>query len=462
MNTPANPISTVGGSHVPIVRAILESRADYVCFLCTGPDPETGKAGSNVQIEGKGIFIKARPDDPMPTLPNIPTQCGLSAEQFELRRVPSDDLDAIYDVCRAALHDLRQRQHSAPPPSGGRPGGGNAPDVSLSLPPTPSRREGERTVTHQRHPGMRIVADYTGGTKSMSAALVLAAIDAEGVALQLVTGNRVDLVRVRDGAENAAPANIEAIRLERRMQPYLNAWERHAYAEAEAGLRGLPTPGNAALRGQLNRARDLSAAFAAWDAFDHATARDRLQGYAARLPEDWKPLLGALRALADADPVKRQAAQLFDLYRNAERRFAQGRHDDGVARLYRLLEWTAQWLLEKRCQVKTGDLPADWAPHIAPNRNGQRQAGLFEAWRLVAERTPGPLAAWHKEHRETMLDHLNARNASILAHGFAPVTAATGQQFLDWLAGEFLTALLAETATVGIRQLPPQWPSRYA
>ena len=424
MTTSANPIQTVllctvGGSHAPIVRAIQESRADFVCFLCTGPDPETGRAGSDVQIEGKGHFIKADFKDERPTLPNIPTQCGLPADRYELRRVPSDDLDAIYAGCRAALADLRQR-----------------------------------------HPGARIVADYTGGTKSMSAALVMAAIEAERVELQLVTGNRVDLVRVRDGAENAAPANIEAIRLERRMQPYLNAWERHAYAEAEAGLKALAAPLNATLRGQLNRARDLSAAFASWDAFNHAAARERLQVYAARLPADWKPLFGALTGLTDSHPIKQQAAQLLDLYRNAERRFAQGRHDDGVARLYRLLEWTAQWALERHCQVRTADLPADWLPGKTPNREGKFQAGLFEAWGLVSEKTRGPLADWHASRREAMLDHLSARNASILAHGFAPVTAATGQRFLDWLSGDFLTALVAETAAAGIRQLPPQLPAR--
>lgn len=410
-------LCTVGGSHAPILRAIEASRADFVCFLCTGPDPETGKAGSDVQIEGKGLCIKANQNDPAPSLPNIPTQCGLASDRYELRRVPADDLDAIHAVCREALRDLRRR-----------------------------------------HPDAQLVADYTGGTKSMTAALVLAAIEDEAVELQLVTGNRVDLVRVRDGAETAAPANIEAIRLERQMQPYLNAWDSHAYAEAEAGLRALATPGNAILRGRLNRMRDLSAALAAWDAFDHATARDRLQGYAAALPDDWKPLLGTLSVLVDAEPRKRQAAQLLDLYRNAERRLAQGRHDDGVARLYRLLEWTAQWLLETRCGVSTGNLPEDWVPHLPPNREGKRQAGLYEAWRLVAAKTQGPLADWHTRQRETMLNHLNARNASILAHGFAPVTTATGRGFLDWLTGDFLTALLAESATMSIRQLPPQLP----
>jgi hypothetical protein len=40
--------------------------------------------------------------------------------------------------------------------------------------------------------------------------------------------------------------------------------------------------------------------------------------------------------------------------------------------------------------------------------------------------TPAALADWHKERRKTLLNHLNARNASILAHGFAPVSAAAG------------------------------------
>ena len=411
-------LCTVGGSHVPIVRAIQESGADYVCFLCTGPDPNTGKAGSDAQIEGQGFCIRERPTDDKPTLPNIPSQCGLAAGRYELRRVPSDDLDAIHGLCREALADLRRR-----------------------------------------YPQARLLADYTGGTKSMSAALVLAALDSEDVELQLVTGNRVDLVRVRDGAETAAPATIEAIRLQRRMQPYLNAWTRHAYAEAEAGLRRLPTPANATLRGRLNRARDLSAAFAAWDAFDHAGAFQRLHGYAAALADDTRPLLGVLRVLTEGEPLQREAAQLLDLYRNAERRFAQGRHDDGVARLYRLLEWTAQWLLQRDCQVSTGDLPPDWVPQLPPNRDGKRQAGLFEAWRLVAERTRGPLAAWHRDRREPMLDYLRARNASILAHGFAPVGAAAGRAFHDWLAGEFLDALLQETAPLGLRRLPPQLPA---
>ena len=416
-------ICTVGGSHQPIVRAIETNKPDFVCFICTGRDPATHRPGSEIQITGNGNFIKANHADETPSLPNIPTQCGLGEDQYELCLVPADDLDGIYVGCRMALQELRKR-----------------------------------------YPTARIITDYTGGTKSMSAGLVLAALEDGTTALQLVMGERWDLIGVQDG-EMAALANVDSIRLERSMQPYLNAWHRFSYAEAAAGLSTVPMPNNVDQQGRFIRRRAISTAFAAWDAFDHTTARQILKTYGAALPGDWGVFHGVLGALTSKEnPPKQQAAQLFDLYRNAERRFAQGRHDDGVARLYRLLEWTAQWLLEKHCQVRTADLPRDWFPEgKVPNRDGRYQAGLFEAWGLVGSRTTGPLANWYTANQNAMLDQLRARNGSILAHGFEPVSASLGQQFHDWLAKDFITALLEETAadnSIRINQLPPQLPTK--
>ena len=53
-----------------------------------------------------------------------------------------------------------------------------------------------------KHPNARIIADYTGGTKTMSAALVLATYDKK-IDLSLVTGPRTDQVKnhVRGGRE---------------------------------------------------------------------------------------------------------------------------------------------------------------------------------------------------------------------------------------------------------------------
>ena len=66
-------LCTVGGSHQPILKAIESVSPDFVCFVCTGPDPVTGKAGSLRQVTGKNAVIFADRDAAAPTLPNIPT-----------------------------------------------------------------------------------------------------------------------------------------------------------------------------------------------------------------------------------------------------------------------------------------------------------------------------------------------------------------------------------------------------
>lgn len=417
-------LCTVGGSHQPIVSAIETLRPDFVCFVCTGKDPGTGKPGSDVQITGKGNIIKANFNDDRPSLPNIPTQTGLAEDRFEVRLCPADDLDAVF---RAGFEAL----------------------ASLKL----------------RFPEARLVADYTGGTKTMSAGLVAAALETDGVELQLVTGNRADLVKVRDGWQEAGEAKADDIRLSRRMNPYLRAWSRYAYDETASGLASLTMPKDTALRSRLAKARDLSRAYAAWDRFEHGEALAMLQSYAAVLPAEFREHLGVLQRLcAKADDPKREPALLFDLYRNAERRAAQGRYDDAVARLYRLLEWTAQWLLRRDCHVETANVPEDFPPagfELPRNRDGKLQAGLFAAWDLVGAKLKGEAASFIGEERARLQNHIQARNNSVLAHGFTPIGQQHWQDMHGWLESRFLPVLLAESRPAGIRALPPQLPKAY-
>ena len=82
-------LSTVGGSHQPILKAIRSITPEYVCFFCTEDNRQTGERGSLSQVTGSGNVIKANPNDDRPTLPNIPTQAGLADNRFEVRIVPS-------------------------------------------------------------------------------------------------------------------------------------------------------------------------------------------------------------------------------------------------------------------------------------------------------------------------------------------------------------------------------------
>lgn len=412
-------VVTVGGSHQPIVTAIKELSPDYVYFVCTTKDPGTGKPGSETQITGKGVVIKANPADERPSLPNIPTQVQLSPERFETRIVAADDLDDIFTSLNSLFAQLRQRD-----------------------------------------PAARLIADYTGGTKSMSAAMVMAALENRGVELHLVTGNRADLLKVSDGTQYSATAISDTIRLHRAMAPYLGSWRRFAYDEAAAGLDEIVPPKDGALRGRLFRARDLSRAFAAWDRFDHGEARRLIDLYAAVVARDLQPHVNTLRTLTSNSP-RQEPAQLLDLWRNAERRAAQGRYDDAVARVYRLLEWSAQWLLKTRCNIDSSDVQPGQIPagiSLTVGRQGKIQAALFNAWDLVGALTSGPAAAFISAQRDRLLGLLQMRNHSILAHGFTPISNAEWLQFSEWCRETFLPVLLEES---GLREMTPQLPETF-
>lgn len=421
--TPTTLLCTVGGSHQPIVTAIQALAPTFVCFLCTDRDLNTGQLGSRQQVEGKGKVIKAHPADREATLPNIPAQAGLVEGMFEVRLVPADSLDGVVDEALRAMTELRQR-----------------------------------------FPGAHLVADYTGGTKTMTAGLILAALERPDVELRLVTGARADLVKVHNGTQASAAATTERIRLHRQMAPFLSAWAQFGYGAAAAGLDGLTAPHDPALRGEWQIARDLSAAFDAWDRFDHTAALTRLALYRPRIGRQAGLLLKFLEMLClDDGDRRKEPARLLDLWRNAERRAAQGRYDDAVARAYRLLEWTAQWLLRSRAGINTGDVPAARLPPgmiLRPGREGRLQVGLYDAWQLVAHHLNGPVALFARDEAGAMLDHLKVRNLSILAHGYMPIGTDTWRHFHGWLERAFLPMLRQAATAADFRVDPPQLPTQ--
>lgn len=396
-------ICTVGGSHQPVLKAIEKAHPDFVCFVCTGRDPETGKQGSEIQITGSGNVISARYGDP-PTLPNIPALAELSPQQYEICPVPADNLDAAFVAIRTVLLDLISR-----------------------------------------FPDARVIADYTGGTKSMTAALVTAVLESDGIDLQLVTGARADLNRVVEQTENAITANIDNIRIEKAMQPYLDAWTRHAYAEAAQGLGNISVPFDADLRAYLNIAHNLSRGFAAWDRFDHKTALKILKPYRQRIGSQLGLHLKTLEMLNEEDGKRREPLQLYDLWLNAQRRAVQGRYDDAVARVYRLIEWTAQWQLRLHAGIDTADVAKENIPEGVPlskNLEGRYQSGLYASWQLVGHHLPDkPAGIFINEHGKGLLAILKLRNHSILAHGYAPIEKRQWLDMVSWLERNFLPVL---------------------
>ena len=415
-------LCTVGGAHQPILKAIESTTPRHVCFFCTDRDPETGKPGSIVQVTGKGAVIKAHRDDKKPTLPNIPAQAGLADGGFETRIVPADDLDGAYLVMRATVAEL----------------------------------------VHQ-HSGAQFVADYTGGTKTMTAALTCAALESDDIELQLVAGARPDLLRVANGTEQAVVASVARLRLDRAMAPYLGAWRRFAYHEAADGLDGIRIAADAADRARLALARVLSRALARWDDFDHAGALGLLENYGNRVGPSYPWMLPALRWLTRKSDKRHEPARLWDLWLNAERRASQGRFDDAVARVYRLIEWTAQWQLRNKLGADTADFPPELLPgslDASPGRDGRIKVALWSAWQIVAECTQGPAQDLISRHGSELRDLLSIRNDSILAHGFRPVQRSEWDRMQRWMQDQFLPVLQLLAQESGLKNPPEQLPAQ--
>lgn len=315
-----------------------------------------------------------------------------------------------------------------------------------------------------RHPDGIIIADVTGGTKSMTAALVLAAIDRPNVRLQLVTGTRDNLQKVRDGSQYVVQQDVAAVRIKRAMQPFSLAWTHFAYDEAADGFDRLLMAAPPTLRPEVQRLRDLSRGFAAWDRFDHAAAKNILSIYTPGIGEWLRPWLMPLGCLSMAEQSRREPLILYDLWRNAERRAARGRYDDAIGRCYRLIEWTAQWLWRVRHNIATDDfpiekIPADLSEEMRPNKKGKISLGLYVSWQILMKTEPDtPAGMFFEDQSKVLLNHLERRNMSLLAHGFAPIGERDWLIIKEWMESRFLPMLRQEAARAGRHVDMPQLP----
>lgn len=400
-------ILTVGGSCTPIVRAIQHHQPSYVYFICS-----TGARGSSALVDGPGDVCGDNRTCPTCKTPlgdprgkSIVAQTGLTAEQYEKCEIADpDDLTACYRVADAAF---------------------------------------ARALA--RDPRARIAADYTGGTKTMTAALVRLATGryAASTDLFVVTGYRGDLRVVRDGTEAAQSQDVGGIVLEDLAGEALRLANDYHYAAAArileriVGHRPPPPP---TLRRRAYPLLMICRGFDSWDRFAHAQAYALLQPEAALLETLESGLINTIRTLAAAAtrhdaPEQGQTAApawgapallpVYDLLHNADRRAAQGRHDDAVARHYRAFELLAQNRLRAvydidPSAVDPGKVGAWVAAHPTIDTAPPIKIGLVLCYDVLVSLGDQLGTLW-TAHRANLLNILNRRNTSILAHGLKPI-----------------------------------------
>lgn len=400
-------VVSVGGSDVPVVTSVKKNNADYVYFVCSENDGQ-GNNGSWETVEGRITSpvhacknCGAKSGGTMST--PLVEQTGLEAGTYEIIKVPCDK---VYDVYEAV----------------------------------------NKVIAKHIEKKDEVVVDYTGGTKSMAAGCVAAAMDYLECQMSLVTGQRVDLLKVRDGQEKFKKIRgVNKAFVHRRVELAQRLFAARDYEGSRVALEELVE--NDLADEKQDKWLDICRAFAEWDCFSWEQAAEKLKGYNA-MPEV-QPFFGQMglvrnslkwfenwkaggRALHDYAPV-------YDLLLNAERRAAAKAYDDAMARVYRAVEMYAQFAL-KNCNppINTSDvevaaLPESLQKRYETRRNagGKVQLGLEADYDLLAELDHPVGKVWgtkeNKGHRKKVLDMMKKRNYSFLAHGTEPFQEADWQ-----------------------------------
>jgi CRISPR-associated protein (TIGR02710 family) len=372
---------TVGGSHQPILRSIQQNQPDFVHFICSDDCGRT--PGSYTQVLGKGKVLKSRYDLAQPDLPNIATLAGLTDDSYEVHRIRHfDNLNDCYLTSMELIEHLHKEL-------------GNA----------------------------TIIADYTGGTKSMTAGLAAAALDDGRCEIRLVVGERRDLDKTADKTEFVRPIQVWDTQVKRRMRAANELVSRFDYAGAARLLEETAARfASDIVLDMLKRWLSLCRAFDAWDQFDHGTARQLLDPYRG-VVDSYKTFLALV-----LEGRGHGFELVEDLLLNAERRGVQGRYDDAVGRVYRAAELTAQIWLKQRHGIETANVDITLVPTVMrellekdSDEKGTIKIGLLRAWDLIMSYPNDSVGEYFNQQRNVVMKFLSTRNNSLFAHGVKPV-----------------------------------------
>ncbi|WP_185806842.1 TIGR02710 family CRISPR-associated CARF protein [Bacillus sp. HMF5848] len=303
-----------------------------------------------------------------------------------------------------------------------------------------------------------IIVDYTGGTKTMGAALVLSTVD-KGVKYAYVSGNersKEGVGIVVDGTEKILlktnPWN--SIAYEQRKQ-ISNIFNLGRYDEA---IQLAKTIHNNLTDASHWKAifKELAVIFEGyqdWDKFRHKQARESLRKGLSKLTpyrfvEDsidsfLNKVEGNFEVLELNNSKKtfeKSTFILHDLIANAIRRGKQEqKYDDAVARLYRSIELIAQNQLLSKYEIYTGKCSAEQIPEAIREEYTKKyldeesnllRFGLHASYQLLYH-LDDEVGKLYVSRKEEISKRLTIRNNSILAHGLIPVTEKGFTELLE-------------------------------
>lgn len=301
--------------------------------------------------------------------------------------------------------------------------------------------------------GRPILADISGGTKTMVAGLTLA-LSGKGVTFSYVGGGQRDAQgRVESGSERMRLLEDPTQRYGlREWEGFRQAWNGADFRAAQDFLSELlARPLTPSEQRFYTHLKGVTEAMLDWDLFHHKAAWQKLEAHlepALAVAEAWGhgAKVRVLEGLQEAQARLRQIldkegkptrALLSDLLANAERRVARGRYDDALARLYRAVELAAEADLYERAGIELRQ--ASTYPDSLQDLAGPKAPGLKEALGLIFEIDTrlghsGTLAQrLYGDYSKRLQGLLQQRHQSILAHGIKPVKPEALEGLQDYL-----------------------------
>jgi CRISPR-associated protein (TIGR02710 family) len=292
-----------------------------------------------------------------------------------------------------------------------------------------------------------LLVDYTGGTKTMSAALVMATmervqrysyvggVERDKGGVGVVLGGHERMLYVHNPWKTWAQEEKKRIRLYFATARYDTAWQ-----ELQRLLRHVDSAEQIVLQAVASAVE----AYRDWDNFRHGIAINKLGEKALRFLKPYaygkrQPSLAQcvlvmqenldfLQRLTRKDT--RDEAYVLDLIANADRRARiEGKYEDAVARLYSALERGAKFRLQRQYAISTEDvnpvrlpeaLRDEYVQKYSDARDGKLRVPLMAAYRLL-DALDDTLGHAFMARQDEVLQLLSLRNLSPLGHGEAPV-----------------------------------------
>ena len=305
-----------------------------------------------------------------------------------------------------------------------------------------------------------VTADFTTGMKSMSAALVLAAVKLGLGRLKYIVARRDEQGKICPGGERTLTFEPAGFRASLLLDSAVTLMRQYRFDAVLQLLADIPEH----LLSDTEKACRtcllcLASAYSHWDLFRHTRfqgeyGKARFSG-ASEL-QQFKPKPETVRAVLELGKAL-EAGRLtdiavVDLINNARRRIEEGKLDDAVARLYRACEMLAQWRLQER-DIITSDVDlskvpvgsAEWLKYCRDD--GKVKVSLRSGYRLLKEMAEPVGTRFIADAKLRSL--LSDRNNSVLAHGTKPATreAAAGLMVsLEALAKEAIADYDAKSA----------------